>query len=83
MDNANAPKMQYNKPNSFIPLLTLNPIIKITPTKPSPSPKTPRPDNLCPKNTHPRRATNNGMLDAIIAAKEASIHCNAAKFKPR
>ena len=44
---------------------------------------TPITDNFCPKNNHPNNATSRGMLEAIIAANEASIHCIATKFKPR
>ena len=83
MDNAKAPKTQYIKPNSLMPVFSLNPIIRVTPKKPIPSPATPIIDNRCPKNSHPSKATNSGILEAMIAAKDASIHCIATKLRPR
>ena len=58
-------------------------MISATPPKPSASPATPSSGKRCRSTSQPKAATRSGIVEAMIAASEASIHCIATKFSPR
>ncbi len=54
-----------------------------TPTTPATSPAMPSGRTFWPRKSQPRSATRSGMVEAMIAASDASIHCIATKLSPR
>lgn len=58
-------------------------MISATPRMPAASPAYPKGRSRSPNRAQPASATSSGMVEAMIAAKEASIHCMATKFRPR
>jgi hypothetical protein len=58
-------------------------MISVTPENPNTRPITPEEERRSEINNHPANATMSGMVDAIIAAREASMDCMATKFNPK
>ena len=60
-----------------------DPMIRSTPKSPAPSPATPTTGSRSPKTSQDESATRSGIVEAMMAASDASIVCIATKFSPR
>lgn len=81
--SAKAPIPHKATPTRSTPPPNRAPMMMTTPITPAKSPTSPNGRILSPKAIQPKAATNKGMVDAMIAAKDASIDCMATKFSPR
>ena len=74
---------QSAMPSMSAPPPSRCPMISATPANPAIRPSTPSIGRRSRKMLQFAAATINGMVEAMIAASEASIHCIAMKFRPR
>ena len=81
--SATTPHKQKITPIVFNLLVVPAFIMKITPNKPINKPLNPSLLKRSFKKNHEKMVTMRGRRLAIIAARLASIHCIATKFKPR
>jgi hypothetical protein len=58
-------------------------MIRATPAKPAISPAVPSGPIRSPANAQPAAATSSGMVEAMIAATDASSVCIATQLSPR
>jgi len=74
---------QSTSPARSIPPVIRAPMISETPMTPATSPVMAMGFSCCPISNQPKKATINGMVEAMIDTTEASIHCMATKIRPR
>ena len=81
--SAMTPRTQSSTPIMSSPPPNRAPMMIATPAMPATSPNSACGRSFSPRNSQPDSATSSGMVEAMIAASDASTVCMATKFRPR